>query len=215
MQLKDPILITGAGRSGTSLVAGIIHRHGAVAGAVGKPGDRWNPTGYYENYEMVESVSKSILRRAGFDIMGQKPIPKEPIPAEDIRQKVEKIAFKQGIKPGDVWYYKDAKLLLVYKSYLKSFPGSKIMLVRREPTGIVNSCMRTPFMAGRTTQEQWLEWLEDYERFMGYLKSESQNVVEIWYEDLQAGNYTGIENVIRWLGFEFNKEIINNIIIKR
>ncbi|MCK4819383.1 sulfotransferase [bacterium] len=215
MQLKDPILIAGAARSGTSLVAGIIHRHGTVSGELGKLGDQWNPTGYYENYEIIDKVDKRLLRDAGYDVMGQYPLPREPLPAEDIRERVEKIAMEQGIRPGDNWYFKDAKLLLVYKSYLKSFPSSKIILVRRDGNDIIQSCMRTPFMTKRETSDQWIDWLEDHERFMGYLKSESSNVVEIWYEDLQAGNYTGISNVIKWLGFEFDKEIINNIIIKR
>lgn len=213
--LKDPILITGAARSGTSLVAGIIHRHGAVSGETGKEGDQWNPTGYYENYEIIERIDKHLLRGCGLDTLGQTNLPKEPLPAQDIRADVFDIAIGQGIKPADSWYFKDAKLLLLYRSYIQSFPNSKIVLVRRDPSGIVSSCMRTPFMAGRSTPEQWLDWVIDHEKMMEYLRAEHPAVREVWYDDLMKGDFLGIKIVLEWLGFEFDRDIINEIIIKR
>ena len=122
MPLSDPILITGCARSGTSLVSAIIHQAGAKAGAIGKAGDELNPSGYYENYEIIEKIDKKILAELGFDPMGQKELPGEDIERRDIRADVFAIAQDQGILPGEKWYYKDAKLLLLYGSYLKSFP---------------------------------------------------------------------------------------------
>lgn len=42
------VVVTGSGRSGTSMVAGILAAHGVFFGQT-KPGDKWNPRGYWEH----------------------------------------------------------------------------------------------------------------------------------------------------------------------
>ena len=100
MQLKDPILITGAARSGTSLVANIIAQAGAKGGDMNKKADRYNPTGYYENHAMINTVDKALLKQEGYDTMGQTPLPPFNLKAFDIRDKVFQIARQQGIGSG-------------------------------------------------------------------------------------------------------------------
>jgi hypothetical protein len=50
-KLYDPILVAGVGRSGTSVVAGILWRLGIYMGSLFKPSDRENVTGYFEDAE--------------------------------------------------------------------------------------------------------------------------------------------------------------------
>ena len=214
MQLKDPILITGCARSGTSLVAGIINEAGAKGGSINLDGNEYNPTGYYENHAIIQTVDKQILKSRGFDLMGQKKLPGEDFPVVDIRDKVFSVIASQGVSSADTWFFKDAKLLLLFRSYTKSFPGSKIVIVRRQKEGIINSCMRTPFMSGRKTEYEWLEWVNHHIMLMAALKSSFSKVHEIWYEDLINGNLNPIKELIQWLGLEFHMDYINSIIIK-
>lgn len=214
MQLKDPILITGATRSGTSLVSAIIHEAGAKGGMLNLDGSEYNPIGFYENHAIIQQVDKAILQAAGFDPLGQVNLPPENFPGQDIRQKVFDIAADQGITPADTWFFKDAKLLLLFRSYIRSFPDSKIVLVRRQKEGIVKSCMRTPFMRGRQTELDWLEWVNSHIALMDALMLEHNQVMEIWYEDLVAGNVAPMQRIISWLSLDFHLDYINTIVIR-
>jgi hypothetical protein len=215
MTLSDPILITGAARSGTSLTAAIIHSAGAQSGVVKIEANEWNPTGYYENREIVDKVIKRLLIDFGYDPMGQERLPGEDLPRVNIRDQIFQIAEEQGIRPGKPWYFKGAKILLLYGSFIKSFPESRIVLVRRRANDIVASCMRTNFMAKRSTPEQWLDWLEDHEKIMSRLKDEFHNVMEVWYEDFILGNLEPMKRVVRWLDLHFDDNFVKSIIIKR
>lgn len=213
--MRPPILITGIARSGTSLVAGIIQGCGAKAGEVGKPGDKWNPSGYFENNTMIEKVDKMILKGTGYDPMGQEKLPYPTLTRVDIRDKVFKIAQDQGIGPNEIWYFKDAKLLLVYGSYVNSFPDSKIIIVRRNPHDIIESCLITPFMSKRHSYLEWSDWVNHQLALMDCLKIEHPQVREIWYEDLMNKEFKHLENIINWLGLEYDIDFINSIIIKK
>ena len=69
--MKPPILITGAARSGTSMVAGIVHRCGAKGGAVLGP-TPYNRRGQYENRRVTDTVVKPYLLMQGLDPLGAK-----------------------------------------------------------------------------------------------------------------------------------------------
>ena len=214
MPLKDPILITGCARSGTSLISAIINEAGAKGGIMNVGGGPYNPTGFYENHEIINSVDKQILKSAGLDPMGQTSLPGEDFPAHDIRQRVFNIAASQGVSAADTWFFKDAKLLLLSRSYTQSFPGAKIVLVRRQKEGIVKSCMRTPFMHGRKTEKEWMDWVNHHIMLMACLKSTYSKVREVWYEDLIVGNLTPIRELIQWLGLEYHHDYVNSIVIR-
>src|SRR6185295_8707806 len=51
--MTGPIVITGMHRSGTSLLADVVRRWGAVAGDDLIPSSRWNPHGYWEHAPLV------------------------------------------------------------------------------------------------------------------------------------------------------------------
>lgn len=214
MNLKDPILVTGCARSGTSLVSAIINEAGAKGGIMNVGGNRYNPTGYYENHEIINGIGKKLLKAEGFDPMGQTKLPGVDFPAHDLRQQVFSIADSQGISAADTWFFKDAKLLLLFRSYIHSFPDSKIVLVRRQKEDIVKSCMRTPFMYGRKTQKEWLDWVKHHIALIDSLKSSHSQVKEVWYEDLIVGNLEPVRELISWLGLEYHQDYVNSIVIR-
>ena len=71
---REPILITGAARSGTSLCAGTTNICGAWGGSLSGP-TKYNRKGMFENSEIRNAVVKPYLRRIGCDPMGQDPLP--------------------------------------------------------------------------------------------------------------------------------------------
>mgnify|MGYP006290474083 CR=1 FL=1 len=58
------VIILGLGRTGTSMVAGILEKLGIDMGTNYKKKNDSNPLGYFENVEFLE-INKQILKKAG------------------------------------------------------------------------------------------------------------------------------------------------------
>lgn len=214
MKYLDPIIITGAARSGTSLTANIIQHAGAFGGNVMTSPHAENPTGFYEN-ENLRAIIKKYLAAHGFDAMGQKTLAGPELPRWNIREQIISTMAEQGLQPGQIWYFKAAKAVLMYGTFIESFPAAKWVLVRRGVDSIVESCMRTSFMGLRSTKAEWYEWAAHHAMMFDALKKGCNNVREVWYEKLMDGKHGEIENVINWIGLRYDKEYISNIIINK
>lgn len=213
--MKEPILITGCARSGTSLTANIIHHAGAKGGEQYLNGTIENPTGFYENNEIDIRIDKKILRDNGFDIRGQKKLPDHNLQGYDVREKVFRMMKEQGVGVDDNWYFKDAKALLIQQTFLMSFPEAKWILVRRDIDDIIDSCMRANFMSDRNTVGEWYDWVIHYFKLMDKLKERTENWLDVHYENLMNENYEEIKGVIEWLGLEYNEKYIDKIVIRK
>ena len=145
MQLEEPILITGCARSGTSLTAGVINYCGAFGGDM-SGATRNNKKGMFENSMIRETIIKPILRGVGADPMGQNPLPdikdfeNKPELVERTRGKVIATMRAQGLRK-QKWFYKGAKMCLMWNLWHKMFPRAKWVVVRRDDEGIIDSCL--------------------------------------------------------------------------
>ena len=167
------ILITGAARSGTSLTTRILQAHGAALG---------NPKAVNrlcENTLVRERILKPHLRALGADPLGQ-----DPLPDTDAVQPIEGLgkSVRRTLGPtprGVERAYKDAKLCLVWPAWHAAFPGAKWVIVRRAPSKIVASCLRTSFMrAFGDDEDAWREWVRQHEqRFKAMRKA--VNAIEV------------------------------------
>lgn len=162
------IFITGCARSGTSLTTKILKELGCNLGI-----GRINTL--YENVEVRENVLKPYLRFLGADPMGQDPLPQEPLlPQHDLGDQVR---FALG-EPEEPWAYKDAKLTLVWREWSRHFPEAKWVLVRRERSKIVDSCMRTSFMRAFTSRSGWEGWVDAHEE--RFEAMQHLDLIEVW-----------------------------------
>ena len=78
---RRPILVTGLPRSGTSLIAGLLHEFGAWTGTT-LAGDEYNPKGYFEHAGIREDIVKPMLKVLGGDENGVKMLPVGALPAD-------------------------------------------------------------------------------------------------------------------------------------
>ena len=214
---ENPILVTGAARSGTSMVAACIHLCGAWKGNTVGP-SKWNAKGMFENYDLRQNVVKPLLRKHKVDPRGQYPLPKTKdvkIPV-DFKDNVLDIIKEQGWTKDQKWVYKCVKMSLLWPVWNYNFPRSKWIIVRRKNEDIVHSCMKTGFMTEfahtntlkelglKNEKDGWNWWVEQYKEKFVEILNNGINVKVVWPEKMVNGDYSEIKDAVEWLGLEWN-----------
>lgn len=225
MNMPDPILITGAARSGTSMVAGVINLCGAFGGIMSGPNIN-NPKGMFENAQIRNKIVKPYLMKLGVDPLGQFPLPDIetlPIPS-DLRKRVEKVMWEEGYKRGQRWFYKGAKMSLTWPIWQYAFPDAKWIIVRRRTGDIVQSCLKTNFMRAFSREQfrnainvknevdGWIYWVRQHEKRFVEMIEAGMNVKIVWPERIVNADYKQIYETIEWLGLEWNSEVVTSFI---
>lgn len=216
-QYNEPILITGCARSGTSMTAGVIHHCGAWGGNLRGP-NKYNKKGMFENAEIVQGFVKPLLKRLGCDPLGQKPLPDinkiHRLPddqAKACRRFVLETIRKQGYSGGP-WYYKGAKLCLLWPLWHKAFPNARWIIVRRDPEDIVASCLRTSFMRKYQTRAGWLGWVVEHEKRFEEMHNAGLSVMEVWPQRAINGDLTELQMVINNLGLKWDFNTVREFV---
>ena len=221
--MTSPILITGAARSGTSMVAGSINICGAFGGKM-SGANRNNEKGMFENVRIRQGIVKPLLRQIGMDPLGQFPLPnikKLPIPT-DWKEQVERAIQDDGYVDGP-WMYKGAKMCLMWPIWNYAFPNAKWIVVRRRTGDIVNSCLKTGFMQAfrkasfrkavgvKNERDGWVWWVHQHENRFVEMITEGLNVKIVWPERMVQGDYRQMMEVVEWLGLSWKSEVLSFI----
>jgi len=211
--MDRPILITGCARSGTSLVAGVVHLCGAFGGDMSGP-TRYNPKGMFENSFIRDRIMKPYLKGISADPMGQKPLPefKNIVPFTVLGDVVTSTMQRQGYKRGP-WFYKGAKICLVWTEWDRAFPDALWVIVRRDTEEIVSSCMRTPFMRAYGDREGWESWVTHHlERFHEIRTRMEGRVIEVWTPPIIEGDLRQLESMADWAGLSWSESVVKRFI---
>ena len=217
--MKDPILITGISRSGTSMIGGIINLCGAFGGIMAPP-FKDVQKGMFENITIHNTIVKPYLRSIKVDPMGQYPLPdvnKLHIPI-DWRKRVEDVIKKEGYTGGE-WMYKGSKICLLHPVWHYAFPNAKWIIVRRNDDDIVNSCLHTGFMCAfdspenvaavgaKDARDAWYWWVRQHNRRFVEMIESGVNCKQVHPERMLKGDYSQINEMLEWLGLKWNSEI--------
>jgi hypothetical protein len=205
------------------MVAGAIHTCGAFGGKLGK-GNMYNRKGMFENGTIRNSIVKDYLRKNGWDTKCQYPLPDVenlPIPG-NWRSRVVKAINSEGYQEGP-WFYKGAKMCLMWPVWAHAFPDAKWIIVRRRTGDIISSCINTGFMdafskadvrkaVGAATEEEgWLWWVHQHEQRFVEMINAGLNVRVVWPERMVRGDYKQLYETIEWLGLEWNSKVLGFI----
>jgi hypothetical protein len=202
-----PILVTGIPRSGTTMIAKVIHECGAFVGDAER-NNKW----MFENPHISGIIVKPYMERMGTDPGGQFPLPKTKelsIPM-DWGKRIESLIEHDGYVKGP-WMYKDTKMGLIWPIWNNAFPNAKWIIVRRRTGDVIQSCLKTGYMTAYEDEKGWLEWVHEYEiRFVQMIEA-GLNCKIIWPERMINGNLQQLYEVIEWLGLTWKKEALNYI----
>lgn len=217
-KMKQPIIITGCARSGTSLTAGIISICGAWGGQTCGPTIA-NKRGQFENNDIRSKVTKPYLESIGCDPMGQKPLPSTQqvfnITEEQSlfrRDKVLQIMMSQGLAENTIWYIKEAKACLTWLLWHRAFPDAKWVIVRRDKNEIARSCLQTHFMRAFRDAVGWLRWVEVHEKRFEQMKTAGLQAMEVWPNKIIAGDLSEVQDVVAWLGLAWQENLVNSFV---
>lgn len=215
MATKDPILITGIPRSGTSIIAGAIKQ--------GKVWTGWTDR-MFENIPVRDNLVRPFLVKLGADPLCQYPLPElnDCLNLQTWRAQVMALVNRQGYQGGN-WLYKGASVAVLWSIWHDAFPNAKWIVVRRKTSDIVNSCLKTWTMNVFTLEENqkkvgansageaWLYWVHCYEDiFRTMLKEVNAKIV--WPERMVDNDYEQMEEVFDWLDMRFDMVRVKSFI---
>jgi len=190
------IFVTGAARSGTSLITRMLEACGANLGDV---------AGLAEHRPFKNKVLKPYLKRIGADPTGQKPLPNTNDLPDYPTLKADTDAVTEGV---DV--IKDVKTALIWPLLDDAYPDAKWIIVYRRPEKIAESCMRTTFMRAYNTLEDWEIWAKNYHALCQEIAEVADThtvVTSDVIEDVESFRPT-----VGWAGLDFDADAVRNCI---
>jgi len=195
------------------MTAGIINLCGAFGGYMFGPNDN-NKKGMFENAEIRNNFVKPYFADLGVDPMGQYPLPDitklKPYPK--LREDVESTLSRQGYKSGP-WFYKGAKMCLLWPLWHAAFPKAKWIIVRRQDEDIVASCLKTGFMRAFNDEKGWQWWVDQHKKRFKEMKAAGLHVQEIWPTKFVHGDLSEIRTFVdTYGGLSWNEKAIADFI---
>lgn len=187
------LLVTGVARSGTSLTTGVLGACGAKLGRV---------NGLNEIGAVRDGVIKPYLSSMGLDPLGQHPLasPDAVKPYPQFRQHITAAM-------GEADVYKCPKSAPIWPLWAEHFPEARVIIVRRDKAGIIDSCKRCRFM---NSAPDWSAWVDHHVECMEQMK-ETMNCFEIW-PDEGVRYYRNFRPLVEWLGLEWNDQAVKSLI---
>lgn len=129
-----PIIITGIGSSGTSIIAAMLHKLGVFMGYTFVPANDHSPNGYYEDVEFVFLNDRLIKCQCEIDewynILGS--------------------LIKRRLNLNRVWAIKDPQIANLAQLYAHLFPESLWIICNRDKADFEISCRKYGWQAEGT-----------------------------------------------------------------
>lgn len=205
--MKDPIIVTGGPRSGTTLTMKFLQACGMEVGASAARST-------LVEGRIRDELYKPILASGGFDPRAQNPLPplgwQPEMSAERFRSAVLALA-EIDVTKNAVWGFKAIKGLLFWRLVNEAFPKAKWIVIHREREEHIDSLLRTSFMNTYTTREGWDRYLTEIDEHMLDLIAEIDNweqfePAELREEKPDIGRLTYL---CEWCGLTFNKQALS------
>jgi len=204
-----PVLITGAPRSGTSMIAGLFARCGGWSGRCAA-GNRDNPLGFFENLNLRNGVNKPLLSAMGYNFRGAGELPpRDADIAVDLQGLVYEHLQSENCPDDARWFFKDAKTSLLWRPWARAFPDATWILVDRPTDDIAESCMSSVVMPeGHTDlwdKDRWLEYVAEYQARLDDIAI-AHNCIRINSDRLIYGDFAEIADAIQRVGLEWTDD---------
>jgi len=172
--LSNGIIVLGMHRSGTSLIAELIHRWGAF-GRVGEclPSNQWNARGYWELAPLV-SLNRKLLRETGSN-WSFPPSQKRDADLAALashpkyRNEALSLIASMNLECGHSWFWKDPRLSLLLPFWQQLWGQPRYVICLRDPFEICSSLQERDNLSLSVSLMLWhrymvsiLEWTRGF-----------------------------------------------------
>lgn len=219
-------LILGSGRSGTSMMGGILHESGYFMGDNLYPGRESNVKGFFENAqinginedilrhycknESIDNVEMDTLANGQFWLMSLSE--NINININDMDKTCEN-RIKQMIKPTP-FAYKDPRFsytLPIWKHYLPA--DTKFIVMFRRPditvSSILKECSQMPYLRSLKINKAYAYkvWNQFYKHILNHYAGDTENFIFVHYNQVLTGS--SIERIGKHLNKTLSHEFVD------
>lgn len=196
------IIVTGAGRSGTSAVARVLHESGVSMGQRLRPPADANPVGYYEEMPVCD-LNEQILFAVG---MGEwhrwasrREILAAAAPFVPRMRELIADAYRHGDGPRG---WKDPRFSWTIEAWLPYFPEKpRLVVCVRSPGEVVDSTMRVYGLATREARDAADEiWPNYYGRLLELIEDLQLEAHCVEYDVLLAEPEATVAGLAAFVG---------------
>jgi hypothetical protein len=204
-----PMFIAGCVRSGTSLTAEVLNRHGVFIGNARST--RHPGTNTMLGTERIEfkPIIRELMVLNNYHKRREAPLPSNVKTIPGLREKV--LALYPQDKP---WLVKASSLVWFYDIFHEAFPDALWVLPWREPGDIVSSILRHPAM-GRSTpdREKLFDYILAMQRKQSSIKVENINAASLNTEELvKKRRAQCLKPFLEKNGIKFSQKIIDETV---
>lgn len=185
----EPILVLSMPRTGSSMTAGIFAQHGVWAGRCRAPSSS-NEKGHFENVAI-----RNLLIREHGRIVVKAELAR---PKAGFKERVLKAIAKDGYKDGP-WMWKGSAMY--WPAWFEFEP--KIVVCRREPQAIVNSCLNSVHKSSSPSQLRIM--VKQHTELLDRLVAE-RGAVEVDTARVANGDFATIRQAVEHCGLEFDEQ---------
>lgn len=177
--MKHPLIVAvlGAGRSGSSCTAGVLHALGVSMGERVKRADKHNQRGYFEDLSIRAAVNG-------------RGTPREKIAA------LRRWAHERAARHPEMFGVKYVRLCTHVPLMVRAWPHLKVIAIERPISEILQSYAKTPF----PWSEVWVRrCIEARDRD---LKRLGVTAMRLQYHDLLRRPVIAVRRIVRFLGIK-------------
>ncbi|MBC7928503.1 MAG: sulfotransferase, partial [Bryobacteraceae bacterium] len=200
---KPGIIILGMHRSGTSLIAQLVHRWGAYAHEDAMlPGDVWNPNGYMEPAPLVRFNDELLgMLQSRWNVPPHrcdKPMLAELALQPELRARAQDLIGPM-LACGRPWFWKDPRLAILLP-FWKQLWGKVVYIIPvREPGDIAISLGRRDGFSMRTSLVLWHRYMSALVEDRDVLTSSG---MFLRFEDLLSDPITACRRIAHFLDLQ-------------
>jgi hypothetical protein len=200
------------------MTAGTIHLCGTFGGKMSGPNHN-NKKGMFENTAIRNNIIKPFLvNQLNVDRLGQHPLPDirqchELSGAwwDTIKRRTESIMREHGYTGGP-WFYKGAKMCLMWPIWHAAFPKAHWIIVQRKREGIIQSCLRTGFMRAYRDADGWGRWIDAHLERFSEMQAAGLDIHFVEPEKMIDGDFDEIRRTVRELGLAWNGDAVKDFV---
>lgn len=192
---RQPILIAGPPRCGTTMLAGLIAPHDVWVGRARITDYPGTNTEFAAENQDIKGVFKDLAADIGYRNWTV-PLPEQPLVWSDMDK-----AIKQFVPDDQPWLVKTTWNVIWWKFWHAYYPDALWVLPQREMSSVMNSISRHPRMARRPRKMSYLFIKAVYEQ-QRHLKKVVSNSHVVPVYKISQGDCRTIESLFEFLNIE-------------